>query len=463
MKLKLYALATLFGLFGSQAFGQYLTTKDFQNPHSISNEGIVAGYSEWAGPYYTWNPDTNVVDIIGGIAPGNNHGGVATFSTDGKYISGTSQSKLDPTVGEMSRYNTVTKTWETLGYNYDTGYTGSDVSSGYHISGDGNTVVGLSYVKGVNSEGQEAPKAIAYVWNSTTGTARLETASPNGRQSRANIVSKDGSVIVGWEDVRGPWKAHVWRKNPDGTYQKGKHILVDPTKSATNEFNQLGEARAISGDGKWIGGRSDAAFANAWIWSEETGMIDLGRIAQPEENNVQSWVTSINHDGSVVLGYTISKQWIDSAPVYTPFIWTKEEGIKDLNNYVKNTLKFDLKGDKIYVPTQLSENEKYIVGWSLDEVDVKMFRIELPKLGTGEVEKTEAATLYPNPVTNVLNIDAKEQISSISIYTLTGQQIFTKSMQSKSSKVDMSTYKAGVYIVEVNSNGKTKTYKVIKK
>lgn len=453
----------MFSLVATQSFAQYITTTEFPNPHSISNEGLVAGYNEWAGPYYIWNPVTNNVETIGGIAPGNNHGGLAQFSLDGKYLSGTSSIDADPTIGEMSRYNTQTKKWERLGYNYDTGLTGSDVSAGYYISGDGNTVAGLSYVKGIGPEGQEVPRAVAYVWNKDKGNNKLETYNPNRYQSRVNAMSNDGSVIIGWEDMRGPWKAHVWKRNTDGTYQKGQYLLIDPKGNPNEELNQLGEARAISGDGKWIGGRSDGAFPNAWIWSEETGMIDLGRIAQPEENNVQSWVTSINYDGTVVLGYSISKQWIDSAPVYTPFIWTKEDGLKNFNEYVTNTLKFDLKGDKIYVPTQLSPNEKYIVGWSVDEFAPKMFRIELPKLGTGEVEKTEAATLYPNPVTNELNIDAKEQISNVSIYTLTGQQIFTKSMQSNSSKVDMSAYKAGVYIVEVIANGNTKTYKVIKK
>ena len=87
----------------------------------------------------------------------------------------------------------------------------------------------------------------------------------------------------------------------------------------------------------------------------------------------------------------------------------------------------------------------------------------MPNLATDEVKTTVDATLYPNPVNNILNIDAKEQITSISVYNLTGQQIFTKTMNTKTSTVDMSAYKAGVYIIEVNSNANTRTYKVIKK
>lgn len=462
MKLKLFTLAAIFGLASTKSYAQYITTTQFQNPQSVSNDGLVAGYAEWAGPYLIWNADTDKVEAIGGIAPGNNHGGVATFTPDGKYISGTSETNTDPTVGEMSRYNMVTKKWETLGFNYNTGYSDADFSSGYYISADGNTAVGLSYEK-KTVDGQEVPRAIAFAWNSIHGNSILEPFNPSAKQGRANAVSNDGSVIIGWSDMRGPWKAHYWKRNPDGTYQKGQYILVDPKGSSTNEFNQLGEARAISGDGKWIGGKSDASFENAWIWSEETGVIDLGRIAKPEENNVQSWVTSINDDGSLVLGYTISKQWVDSAPVYTPFIWTKETGIQDFNNYVINTLKFDMKGDKIYVPTQLSENEKYIVGWGLDATNIKMFRIQLPKLGIEEVDNIELTTLFPNPASKELNIDSKENIKQVTVFNLTGQQLFSKKGNSKTSKIDVSNLKSGVYIVEVKTDKTSKTYKIIKK
>ena len=455
MKLKLFTLVAIFGLATIKSYAQYITTTQFQNPHSISNDGLLAGYAEWAGPYFVWNADTDVVEVIGGIAPGNNHGGVATFSNDGKYISGTSETISDPTIGEMSRYNTQTKKWERLGFNYDHQQLGSDLSSGYYISGDGKTVVGLA--KNANKLG------VGFVWNETKGNAVLESIYPV-RNSRTNAVSTDGSTIVGWQDIGGPWKGQVWFKNNDGTYKKGQYILIDPKGNSNDVANHLGEARAVSGNGKWIGGRSDAHFPNAWIWSEETGAVDLGTLATPEENNVNSWVTSINYDGSVVLGYTISKQWIDSAPVYKPFIWTKQAGMKDLNDYVANTLRFDMKDDKIYVPTQLSENEKYIAGWGVSPTEIKLFRIQLPaKLSTDDVKNQSEAILYPNPVTNELNINAKENLEQVIVYNLTGQQVLSKIAVSKSAKLDVSNLKSGVYIVEVKTDKSSKTYKIIKK
>lgn len=149
------------------------------------------------------------------------------------------------------------------------------------------------------------------------------------------------------------------------------------------------------------------------------------------------------------------------------FIWTKEDGIRNLNDYVRDVLKLDLKGDNITVPTELSANEKYLVGWAINEdtKEMKIFRIDMTKseLGTDEIKTSEKATLYPNPVTNVLNIDAKEEISEIKVYNMAGQQVLSKEARSKNPKVDMSALKAGVYVVEVTSDSNTTTHKVIKK
>lgn len=115
----------------------------------------------------------------------------------------------------------------------------------------------------------------------------------------------------------------------------------------------------------------------------------------------------------------------------------------------------------------MSANEKYLVGWAINEdtKEMKIFRIDMTKseLGTDEIKTSEKATLYPNPVTNVLNIDAKEEISEIKVYNMAGQQVLSKEARSKNPKVDMSALKAGVYVVEVTSDSNTTTHKVIKK
>lgn len=69
-------------------------------------------------------------------------------------------------------------------------------------------------------------------------------------------------------------------------------------------------------------------------------------------------------------------------------------------------------------------------------------------------------TVYPNPVVNVLNVDADFPIEKIEIMDLTGQ-ILKKS--SDVTSIDMSDLPKGVYIVHVSSANSKSSKKVIKK
>lgn len=455
MKFKHLLFSTLFVTIANNANAQKFikttSVEEYFNLTGVSNEGKMVGYTAFTMSYYIWTPESGDLQNIGGVGAGQGFGGQAKFSNDGKFLSGTSINE-ETGLGEISRYNVEAKKWETLGSlgfnnDYSTG-------SGFNISGDGKTVVGGGWVEG--------SRMYAIVWNEKEGLINLGTLVEK-RNTRATAVSEDGGVVVGFQENKGGDRlATIWKKNPVGGYFPNIYIYKDPKGDLNDPYNILPEITAVSGDGKWVGGVNSIASPNVWIWSEENGLVDLGSLAT-SGNYITSWVTSINYDGSVVLGYTISKQWVDSAPVYTPFIWTKEEGIKDFNDYVTNTLKFDLKGDQIFVPTMLSANEKYIVGWGLDGTYIKVFRIQLPNLSTDEIQSSEKATLYPNPVTNVLNIDAKEDISEIKVYNMAGQQVLSKEARSKNPKIDMSTLKAGVYVVEVTSDSNTTTHKVIKK
>lgn len=456
MKTRLFSYGVALTLISTQVSAQYLKTDAFPNPHSISDLGQIAGFDAQTGPYYIWTPEADEIENIGGVAPGNGYGGVASFSYDGKFLSGTSKNAENGNIAEMSRYNTETKTWQTLG-GLGMGSDAVSISSGYYISGDGKNVVGLAY--------NPSKKAVGFVWNETKGAIGLPTANPE-RNARANAVSADGNIIVGWRDTNGPWKAAVWRKDANGDFLANKFLLINPNGSENDQMNQLAEARAISGNGKWIGGKSDFAFPNAWIWSEATGVIDLGTLTT--DPGTTSWVTSFNYDGSIVMGYTITKDGPFAPAIYRPWIWTAKNGMRNLNDFVTNVLGFDMKGDQIFVPTQISSNSKYITGWAFPASTadkIRVFRIELPDnfLATSEPTQTEATKLYPNPVNDVLNIDSKTIIDNVSIYNMAGQIISSTKTNSKTVKVDASKFKTGVYIVKVNSGSESKTYKMIKK
>lgn len=80
-------------------------------------------------------------------------------------------------------------------------------------------------------------------------------------------------------------------------------------------------------------------------------------------------------------------------------------------------------------------------------------------LGIGDFEK-QAVTLYPNPATDVINIQAQADIDSVKVYNSLGQQVLTANTET----INVSNLPGGIYIVEVQFADKTvTTQKIIKK
>ncbi len=69
---------------------------------------------------------------------------------------------------------------------------------------------------------------------------------------------------------------------------------------------------------------------------------------------------------------------------------------------------------------------------------------------------------YPNPVNNVLNLNAKEAISSVSIYNVLGQEIYTANVDALTTSIDTSSFASGAYFVKVNIAGTEGTVKILK-
>lgn len=70
--------------------------------------------------------------------------------------------------------------------------------------------------------------------------------------------------------------------------------------------------------------------------------------------------------------------------------------------------------------------------------------------------------VYPNPVTDKLNITLTRPQSKVSLHSITGAQVMVLQTISPEIKIDMTKYRAGVYILKIVSEGQTITKKIIK-
>ena len=71
-------------------------------------------------------------------------------------------------------------------------------------------------------------------------------------------------------------------------------------------------------------------------------------------------------------------------------------------------------------------------------------------------------SVYPNPVKDVLNLSYTSDITSITIMNLLGQEMLKKNIHATQSKVDLSEFPNGTYLVKMEVGDLVKTLKIIK-
>ncbi len=81
---------------------------------------------------------------------------------------------------------------------------------------------------------------------------------------------------------------------------------------------------------------------------------------------------------------------------------------------------------------------------------------------SNEAFNTSNFSYYPNPVKNILNLSYTQNISSVAVFNLLGQQVVSKLVNANQSQIDMSELPTGAYLVKVTADNQIKTIKVIK-
>jgi len=75
-----------------------------------------------------------------------------------------------------------------------------------------------------------------------------------------------------------------------------------------------------------VGEHQVSGFWRAFVWTESTGMQDIGTLGGPE-----SRALAANRDGSVIVGTSLTSQLSDSNHA---FRWTAKTGMQDLQKLV---------------------------------------------------------------------------------------------------------------------------------
>lgn len=372
------------------------------------------------------------------------------------------------TIYEMARYDAEADEWMALG---GLGaQSGQNSSSGYFVSGDGQTVGGLAH-KLVNENTFQCNRVgAATVWEASTGTltdlgSRLGDEKKN---SRIEGLSADGSVAVGFKENRvGFWEAAVWHKDAQGNWDNGKYLLAD-LEGGEQSNNILYWGNCISPNGKWIGGSGIAYMTGPlatgmtpeerpqpYLWNEEQGVTYLGMMEKtPAANGFYGFVQAVNDEGTVAVGTYLSAYTVPAANY--PFIWTKEEGMQDLNDFVKKHCKENLEGIELGYATDLSDNGRYISGCGLKGSQIIGFVIDLEQVATHNetpVPVCEEAQVHADA--GVIRIQLPEGMPSATaeLFSIQGQLVRTQRVAAPSDEMLTASLPQGTYVLRLTTSG----------
>ncbi|MBS7787109.1 T9SS type A sorting domain-containing protein [Flavobacterium sp. CYK-55] len=264
----------------------------------------------------------------------------------------------------------------------------------------------------------------------------------------------------------------AWGWNNTGSVGNGSNttVIYTPVQIGTAswklvEANQ-GVSHAIKTDG------------TLWVWGVNTdGRLGLGTTTnvlvptQLGSSNIWSkmeiglgFTTAIRTDGSLwAWGYNTQGQLgtgdsnFRPTPVRLGFAndWAHAGG-----------------GDRyaIYLKTN---GDAYTAGWSPqgqmglgpNVIHNTMVQIACPTSSLSNSDFLNTAdeiTAYPNPVTDVLNIDFELVVDTVAIYNLMGQEVMTAMPNAQDFKLNLSSLSSGAYMVKCVFGEQIKTFKIIK-
>jgi uncharacterized membrane protein len=292
------------------------------NVLSMSADGrILVGDNIFGGGAFRWS-HRDGTQLLG------NAGGQVSISRDGTAI-----------VADVYHHGQATAarwrggtSWRPL----DT-YPGStgcpDLSDVYSVSSHGAVVVGL---------GWDDCKATAFRSVGKNGIESL--GSLDGFASRANDVSADGSVIVGWDDAA------------SGARRGARWVNGVESLLSTGVF--LGGAETVNPGGSVIvGGDAGVRGKQAYRWTKQGGGELLGKL--PGGGSLARAVAlSTTKDGKVVVGFS-GAQYRDA------FVWAKATGMFKLQDYLEGLGVTGMDGWRLDTALAISRDGSTIAGWGV--------------------------------------------------------------------------------------------------
>ncbi len=284
---------------------------------SLSTDGkAAAGTTDGDFQTFRWTARGGVTLLGRGTwIPLNERSGTPRITGDGQTIGATFLSD-DGQRSTMGRW-TLAGGWQQIvpPLPADAGMFSAEDSSVYGMSRDGSVISGLYW-----RAGQSGGSAHAARWTAATGLVSLGS---DGGNSRADGVSADGSVLVGWDEhPSGSRRATVWAN--------GVKTILD-----ASDWNS--EASVVNAAGTIVVGYSAdetnnfRTSATMWSWNGAQWVRKVLGAIDGKRSQGAAFASGVSDDGSVVTGVARPDA---NKPTSVGFVWTAANGMQDVGDYL---------------------------------------------------------------------------------------------------------------------------------
>jgi probable HAF family extracellular repeat protein len=216
-----------------------------------------------------------------------------------------------------------------------------DLISAWDVS-NGGKVVGLSW--------RDCTETTAYQWTPATGTQELGFIGDSDfASSRANRISADGSVVIGWDrNFWGFWRGARWDNGQESLIQLATPEICDSDPGSIfyyqsdvgTAYGMNAAASAIVGEAYPVAREFDLGDGTiirycdygAWLWTPQAGVRWLGEFSDP--TYAVTYASDVNDDASVVVG--AAQSFGPFGPPPAAMIWTETTGQLNFQQFLES-------------------------------------------------------------------------------------------------------------------------------
>lgn len=207
---------------------------------------------------------------------------------------------------------------------------------------------------------------------------------------------------------------------------------------------------AFNGDGAYVSASYDNNYG---VLTPENWLISPA-IAIPEEGAVISWYVAAQDANYPEEYYQVMVSTGNSVSDFSTILFSEELSSGDWEERTVNIEGFN--GQNVYIAfVHMNSSDKYMM--KIDDINITAGTV-----GIEENEANNTVRVFPNPATNMINVEA-QGFAQYQLVNMLGQTVESNNLVNGNAQINVANLSNGVYFVRLINGNTVETVKVIKK